>query len=242
MIALIGAEELAQKLTDFLAETLPGLVGEEGIDPEQLRATGAAAGAIGLVLMLYGSLSAVGGAVNSMHLIYGAPPDPRPFVKAKARYLKYLVIVVPLIALSFVAVSLTSDLIQPLLERMGLDSAPVRALLTVVGLLVGYAIDVFILRILLGNLGGIRPDPRPILIASLIGAIAIGIIKQLLDLIITWSLDKPQYGAFAIPLALLFVMSLLSTALYGTAALAAGISDQDRPLEDLAPKSGDAAA
>ncbi len=236
VITLVGADELAARLTDFLAETLPGLVGEEGIDPEQLRATGATAGIVGLVLMLYSSLSAVGGANNSMHLIFGAPPDPRPFIKAKLRFLGILLMVVPLIALSFVAVSLTSDLIEPLLDRLGINTSGTRALLTVTGVLVGYAIDVLILRILLGRLGGIRPHRRPMLLAALIGAVAVGVIKQFLDFIITWSLDKPQYGAFAIPLAILFVLSLLSQALYGSAALAAGISDADVPLRELTPE------
>jgi hypothetical protein len=50
---------------------------------------------------------------------------------------------------------------------------------------------------------------------------------------VAWSLAKPQYGAFAAPLAVLFVLSLMSTVLYGAAALAGAISDQDVPLEQL---------
>jgi uncharacterized BrkB/YihY/UPF0761 family membrane protein len=57
------------------------------------------------------------------------------------------------------------------------------------------------------------------------------LIKQLLEAIIAWSLDKPQYGAFAIPLAILFLFSLLASVLYISAAIVAGISDADLPLE-----------
>lgn len=235
VIAVIGAEDLATRLTDAVGDALPGLVGEDGIDPDLLRTAGRTAGIVGLLLMLYSSLGAVGGASSAMHLVFGAPPDPRPFVKAKARHLATLLMVAPLILISVASVSLTSDLIRPLLETLGLDSGPVRAGLTGLGLLVGFGIDVLILWLLLGRLGGIRPHARPRLVASLIGAVALGVVKQLLETIVAWSLDKPQYGAFAAPLAALVILSLLAQVLYATAAIAAGISDADVPLEELAP-------
>ena len=95
--------------------------------------------------------------------------------------------------------------------------------------------------ILIGNLGGIRPPSRARLVASLLGAVAVGLIKQLLEAIMAWALDKPQYGAFAAPIAVLFILQLLSLVLYASACLAAGISDSDVPLEELAP-GGEAVA
>ena len=80
-----------------------------------------------------------------------------------------------------------------------------------------------------------RPVRRPRLISSLIGAVAVGLIKQLMQVIVAWSLDKPQYGAFALPLAVLFVLSLLTSVLYVCAAIAGGISDRDVPLDELTP-------
>lgn len=41
--------------------------------------------------------------------------------------------------------------------------------------------------------------------------------------------------AFAGPLAVLFVLSLLAKVLYGSAALTAGISDRDIDLEEFQP-------
>lgn len=240
VIAIIGADNLAKVLTDALSQALPGLVGAGGIDPAQLRATGATAGLVGLVLMLYSSLGAVGGASSSMHLIYGAPPDPRNFVKAKLRHLGVLVLVAPLVVLTFFTLSVASKQGGTTLASLGLDSAAGRVGFTVLALLGGYVIDVLILWILLGSLGGIKPHRRPRLIAAGIGAIAIGLIKQLLGAIIAWALDKPQYGALALPLAILFVMSLFATVLYACAAIAAGISDADVPLEELEPTPDDA--
>ena len=157
VIAILGADQLAEKLTDILGDALPNLVGENGIDPQELRSTGRAAGVVGLVLLLYSTLSAVRGASSSMHVIFGAPPDPRSFVKAKARHVLLLLVVTPLLAVSFASASLTSSLIQPLLDAIGWDAAPARAALVGVGLLVGLAIDALIMWILLGTLGGIRP-------------------------------------------------------------------------------------
>ena len=235
VIAFVGADHLASVLTDALGDALPGLVGDDGIDPDQLRATGTTAGAVGLAFLLYSGLGAVGGASSSMHVIFGAPPDPRSLVRAKARHLLVLLAIAPLVVVSFASSSPTSSLVGPALEAIGWDSAVIRATLIVVGLSVGLVVDVTILWILLGRLGGIRPHRRPRLVASLVGAVAVGVIKQLLGVIVAWCLDKPQYGVFAAPLAILFVLSLLTTVLFAAAALAGGISDRDVPLAQLQP-------
>jgi membrane protein len=237
IITAVGADQIAEWLTETLEEALPGLIGDEGIDPDQLRATGATAGIIGLVIMLYSSVKSVTGASKSMHLIYGAPPDPRNFVIGKLRAAGILLAVAPLVLLSFASASLTSGVLDSLLDAIGLNDDLARLSLTAAGLIVGFLLDTLIIWLLLGLLGGIRPNPRPRIVASLIGAVAAMIIKQLLSAIISWSLDKPEYGALAIPLALLFVFSLLSMVLYSAAALVAGISDRDKPLKELVPET-----
>ncbi|WP_457207712.1 YihY/virulence factor BrkB family protein [Nocardioides sp. P5_C9_2] len=231
VIAILGADQLAERLTDILGDALPNLVGENGIDPQELRSTGLTAGVVGLVLLLYSTLSAVRGASSSLHVIFGAPPDPRSFLAAKARHLLILLVVTPLLAVSFASSSLTASLPQPLLDAVGEDSTSTRAALAGAGVLVGLAIDTLVMWILLGTLGGIRPDRGPRLISSAIGAVAIGLVKQLMQVIVAWSLDKPQYGAFALPLGVLFVLSLLTSVLYVCAAIAGGISDRDVPLD-----------
>ena len=238
VFAIVEADRLAQALTDALEDALPGLVGNDGIDPDQLRSTGSTAGIVGLVFLLYSGLGAVGGASSSMHLIFGAPPDPRSLVRAKARHLLMLLMVAPLVIVSFGSASLTSSLIRPALEAIGWDSAPIRAALASFGLALGFVVDVLILWILLGRLGGIRPHRRPRLIASLIGAVAVGATKQLLEAIVAWCLDKPRYGAFAAPLGVLFILSLLATVLYASAALAGGsVTDRFHSRNSSPPRT-----
>ena len=236
VIAFVGADRLAQVLTDVLGEALPGLVGDAGLDPESLRATGTTAGVVGLAVLLYSGLGAVGGASASLHLIFGAPPDPRSLVKAKARHLLVLLAVAPLVLVSFASASPTSSLLGAPLETIGWDSALARAALIVVGLSVGFGVDLLILWLLLGLLGGIRPERRPRLVASILGAVAAGVIKQLLEAIVAWCVAKPQYGVFAAPLAVLFVLSLLTTVLYAAAAVAGGISDRHVPLGEISTR------
>ena len=110
--------------------------------------------------------------------------------------------------------------------------------LVVSGLVLGYGVDVLVLWLLLGHLGGIRPDRSPRLVAALTGAVGALVVKQLLGAIVAWSLAKPQYGAFAAPLAVLFVLSLMSMVLYGAAALAGAIGDRDVPLDQLGAGRG----
>ncbi len=236
--AIVGADRIANLLTEALNEALPGLIGDSGVDPEQLRTTGRTAGLIGGLVLLYSGLGAVNGAMSSMHLIYGAPPDPRQFVVKKLRQLGILLMVAPLIALSFAAASVASTLFGPVLDTLGLQSGGIRLAITVGGPLLGFGLDLLIVWILLGVLGGIRPPRMPRLVAAGIGAVAVGLVKLLLTAIVAWSLDKPQYGAFATPLAVLFILFLLTTVLYVVAALAAGITDREVALHHLEPTSG----
>ena len=145
--------------------------------------------------------------------------------------------VVPLIVLSFAATTLATNLVQPFLTWVGADPSDTgpRLLITASGLAIGLTLNVWILWILLGRIGGVMPERSPRLVASLVGAFAALVIQQLLGVIINWSLAKPQYGSLAIPLALLFVMSLLSNVLYASAALVGGITQADVPLEKLVP-------
>ena len=57
--AALGAEQLADYITEALSAAFPGLVGGSGIDPEQLRSTAQATTILSVVGLLYGSTGAV---------------------------------------------------------------------------------------------------------------------------------------------------------------------------------------
>ena len=99
------------------------------------------------------------------------------------------------------------------------------------------ALNGVVVWLLLGHLGGIKPARRPRLIGSAFGAVGLEIVKYLLSFIIAWSVGKPQYGAFAAPIAMLLVLYLEILLVYLAACLAAGVAvateDPHAEAEDL---------
>lgn len=232
--AAFGTEEFTVYLTDALHEALPGLVGEDGVDPAQLRAVGRSSSIVGLVLLLYAGGGAMGAASGSVHLIYGAPPDPRNFLTSRARLLGLLVVIAPLILVSFAIPNVVASVTRNATSILSSSTVP-PILVNVGALLVALVIDFVIVYVLLGVLGGIRPEQRARVIGAATGAVVVGTLKYFMGFIVAWSISKPQYGSFALPITVLFVLYLLTLSLYGSASLTAGMSDRDVPLEDLVP-------
>ena len=54
---------------------------------------------------------------------------------------------------------------------------------------------------------------------------AIEILKQVMALLVGLVIDRPQYGALAAPIGIMFVLYLQSTALYAVASLTAALSE-----------------
>lgn len=230
--AAIGADSIADYLTEALNEAFPGLLDPAGVDPEQLRSVGQATSIVGIVGLLYGGSGSVVAARRALHLIYGAPKDPRNFVVARVRALGWLLVLGPLILLSFVASTVLTTLSDGTLDSLGIDwRAP--WLLSLMSIALTLAVNFLIVFLIISYLGGIKPQLRARLIGAGIGAVAIELLKWAMALILRFSLDKPQYGALAAPIGILLVLYLQSTALYGSAAVTAGIAEKDVPLEDL---------
>ena len=173
-------------------------------------------------------------ASGSMHLIYGAPPDPRNFLFERARLLGLLVLIAPLIFVSFAIPNAVASVTRNATSLVTSSTVP-PVLVNVGVLLVVLVIDFAILYLLLGVLGGIRPEWQARVIGASVGAVVVGVLKYFMGFIIAWSIAKPQYGTFAVPIAVLFVLYLLTLSLYAGASLTAGIADRDVPLDELVP-------
>lgn len=231
--AILDADRISAWLTQAISEAFPGLLGEGGIDPAELRAIGQTTGIIGLGVMLYAGGGAMAAASASIHLLYGAPPDPRSFVAGRIRLLAWLVVIGPLIAFSFVAGSLLSRLGNRVFAGLGVEGTDDRILLTVAGIALTLVVDFGVLYVLLRHMGGIRPARRALLFGAALGAVALAIVRVPMGLVLELSLDKPQYGAFTIPIGVLLVLYLNALVLFGAAALTAGIAEQDIPLDEI---------
>jgi membrane protein len=231
--AALGADRMASYLTEAIASAFPGLLGDEGIDPAQLRSAGQTASIVGLIGLLYGGGGAVMGLKQAIHMLYGAPKDPRNYVVARIRAIGWLILIGPLILISLVASSITADFSDTVLKALNVDWQGPGILLRLATVLLTLGMNFLIVYLIAGRLGGIRPPQRALVIGSAAGAVVIEILKSTMALIVGFTIDKPQYGALAAPIGILFVLYLLATALLGSASLTAGIAERDVPLETL---------
>lgn len=235
--AIVGGQELADTITQSVDKAFPGLIGDQGVSTEQLKEVGQATSIIGLLALLFSGSGAMVATSNSLHLIYGAPKDSRNFVLARARLLAWMLLIVPLIGLSFVPSVVIGGFAQPVMDWLGLEGGFWTFLLFALSALASVALNGVVVWLLLGNLGGIKPARRPRLIGSAFGAVGLEIVKYLLSFIIAWSVGKPQYGAFAAPIAMLLVLYLEILLVYLAACLAAGVAvateDPHAEAEDL---------
>ena len=214
LAALIGGERLADTVTQSVTNAFPGLIGDQGISPETLEQVGQTTSLIGLIVLLYSGSGAMVAMSRSMHLIYGAPKDPRNFVVARARLLGWMLLLVPLIGLSFVPSVLIANFAGPVMDALNLEGRFWTTLLLVASAVVSLLLNAVVVWLILSHMGGIRPARRARWIGTVVGAIGIEILKYLLSFIIGWSVGKPQYGAFAAPIAMLLVLYLECLVLY----------------------------
>jgi membrane protein len=220
--ALVGGEQLADAVTQIVNNAFPGLIGDQGVSPETLKQVGQTTSTLGLLVLLYSGSGAMVAMSRSVHLIYGAPKDPRNIVLARARLLAWMLLLVPVIGLSFVPSIVISIFAEPVLDFLNLQGTFWSMLLITLTAAISVALNGIVVWLILGHMGGIRPTGRARLIGTVAGAIGIEVLKYLLSFIIGWSVDKPQYGAFAAPIAMLLVLYLECVVLYAAAAITAG--------------------
>lgn len=223
--ALVSADELAQWLTEALEQSLPGLVGEEGIDPATLERVGRTASIAGLAVLLYSGSAVMVAISDSLHTLYGAPPDGRGLVVRRAHLLGWLAVVGPLIAVSAVSAGVIAGFGTEILDDLGFTSDPARWLAGAVSLAATVALDVGIAALVLSRLGGIRPARRPLLTGAVVGGLTATVLKAAMAAIVAWSVRKPQYGSFAVPIAALVVLWFQALGLYAAAALTAATAE-----------------
>lgn len=232
--ALVGGEALAETVTESLNKAFPGLIGDSGISPETLEDVGQTTSVIGLVSLLITGSGAMVAVSRSMHLIYGIGKDSRNFIIARARLLAWMFLLVPLMMLSFVPSVVISNFAGPVIEALNLQGGFWTWMLFILTGILSVALNAVVVWLILGHLGGVKPQRKPLLIGTVFAALAIEAIKYLLSFIIAWSLSKPQYGTFAAPIAMLLVLWLETLVLYLGACITAGFATAEA---DVSPAS-----
>jgi membrane protein len=221
LIALFGADWLADWLTYALDAAFPGLLEAEGVSADTIRDYGTASSIIGLVVLAVAGTGSVHAASQSLHVVYGAPKDPRNLVVARIRMIGQMLLLGPIILASFVPSLLFSQLARELSTQLGIEASLDSRMAIGLGTLLAVALNFLVVLSMLSWLGGIRPPWQPRLIGAAVGAVALEILKAATAAIISWSLGRPQYGAFAVPITLMLLLYLMSTAVYAAACLTA---------------------
>lgn len=238
LTTLLGADRLIVLVNNALENFLPGLVGGAGIDPQALQRLGTSTSIGGLFVLLYAAGSSISAANRSLHQIFGAPSDPRNFVVGRLRLTGWMLVIGPLILLSFTPTIVVGFFGQPVAGFLNFGDVG-QTLLPWIASLLALVVDFGIVMLMLSVLGGIRPARRPRVIGAALAAVAMAVLKNVMALVVAWSVSKPQYGAFATPITLLLVLYLQTIVLYGAACVVAGLAerqaaaDGDRPPETL---------
>lgn len=225
LTAALGAEQLAAYITEALSAAFPGLLGGAGIDPEQLRSSAQTTTIVSAVGLLYGATGAVLAASRSLHAVYGAPENTRNVVWVRLWALGWFLVLAPLVLLSFVSASFTTNLTGRLLDALGLHWEGPTLLLGAVALVLTLVLNFLVVHLMLSRLGGIRPPRGARLTGAAVGALVIEVLKQVMALLVGFVIDKPQYGALAAPIGIMFVLYLQSSALYAVASLTAALAE-----------------
>lgn len=221
--ALPQYEEL---LVEILNDALPGLIGPDGIDPEQLRAVGGTVGLLGAAVLAYSAVSIVRALDDGVRLVYGTQYEPRGFVVKTLRFAGLFLVLAPLMGLSYVGSSAAAGAFGPLLAEVGITGRAADALVTTLGVSVAVALNAVVLAIILARLGAVRPA-RWRGQACVLGATALEVVKVGSAVFVGFTISNPRYLSFGAPVAMLLLFYAMSVVVLATAAFVATANEDD---------------
>jgi len=228
---LTSAPDLINALFDLINQSIPGLIGPQGvIDPRDLANAGVYGwtGAIALVGLLWTTLGWLSATSQAVRTIFRMPRDATFFVLVKLRELG-LGIIFGLALLVSALISLASTwALGAIFDWLGLsqNSFWFTAVARGIGLLIVLAIDTATLAALFRVLSRIRIPFRRLLSGSLLGAVALGVLKVLGGALLGGAGRNPLLAAFAVIIGLLIWFNLVSTVtLLSAAWIAVGLED-----------------
>ena len=231
LLAFIIAAQLPQYeqiLITVVAEALPGLFDPSQVDEAAVQAVGGRLGLIGAVVLLYSALGILRAIDDGIRLIYGVQYQPRLFVVKTLRYLGFLLLLTPLVALSYVAASASAGLFEPLLVSVGAPSWVIEVLVTGAGLVGALALNTLVVWIVLVRLGGITPQ-RWVWRGAGLGGAALSVVQWGTTLLVSATLANPRWVSFGAPVAMLLLFYFMALTLLAAAAFVA-TANEDDPL------------
>ncbi|MCU1542622.1 MAG: ribonuclease [Microbacteriaceae bacterium] len=236
---LAGNPALMEQLFVLINQSVPGLIGEGGVvDPNTLVDTGALSwsSAIALVGLLATTLGWLDTTSQAVRGIFGMGQETTFFVLVKLRELALGLLFGLALVLSAVISILSTEALRWFLGLLGqgTDSFWFIASTQGVALLIVLIIDTITLAALFRVLSHVRIPLRNLLVGSLLGAVALGVLKVLGASLLGGAARNPLLAGFAVIIGLLIWFNLTSTVtLISASWIAVGMMDAGIPPASL---------
>ncbi|GAA1843956.1 YihY/virulence factor BrkB family protein [Microbacterium koreense] len=210
---LAGNPVAWQALIEAVDAAIPGLVGPGGIiDADEIPplAGFTLAGIISLIGLVAAAIGAIGSLRTALRILADDVHDDLPFFWVLLRNLA-LAIGIGLALAAAAAAMVFADLgIGLVTGWLGLTADDPVAVWTtrVVGILIVFVLDAFVVAALFRVLSGVRARPRALLTGAVIGGIALTVLQQLSTWFVGGAASNPLLATFAALIALLLWFNL----------------------------------
>jgi len=238
---LAGNPDLMDQLFVIINQSVPGLIGTDGsgvVDPDTLANTDALSwsSAIALVGLLATTLGWLNTTSQAVRGIFGMGQETTFFVLVKLRELGLGLLFGLALVVSAVISIVSTELLRSFLGLFGQgsDSFWFIASSQGVGLLIVLIIDTITLAGLFRVLSHVQIPWKNLLVGSLLGAVALGVLKVLGAALLGGAARNPLLAGFAVIIGLLIWFNLTSTVtLISAAWIAVGMQDAGIPPSTL---------
>ncbi|TFD51183.1 YihY/virulence factor BrkB family protein [Cryobacterium sp. Hh7] len=236
---LTANQGLLNALYAIINQSIPGLIGTDGIiDPELLATAGILTwtGAIALVGLLLTALGWLSATAQAVRTVFDMPQQTTFFLLVKLRELGLGLVFGLALVLSAI-VSLASTALLGLLFgifQIPQDSFFYEASARAIGLAVVLVIDTLTLAALFRVLSRVRIPVRRLFAGALLGGLALGLLKILGGALLGGASRNPLLATFAVIIGLLIWFNLVSTVtLIAASWIAVGMDDAGIPPHTL---------
>ncbi|GAA1883256.1 YihY/virulence factor BrkB family protein [Streptantibioticus ferralitis] len=219
--AAVGAAVLSSSqlhtLEQKLSQQVPGL--SQQIDIGALAANAGTVGLVAGVVLLLAGVSWIGQLRGCLRAIWGQDEDrENPFLR-KVKDAGVLVGLAAVGLFSLAGSTLATGAVGWAARHLGLaHNGAGGGLLTVAGFCIAVLADFLLLVYLLTWLPGVRPSRHSVVVAALLGAFGLEILKILLSGYLQGVAARSMYGAFGTPVALLLWINFMAKLLLYCAA------------------------
>lgn len=202
-------------------QVLPGLIGgKNGIDLATLQDSAPGIFSIGIVLTLYSGLGWLSGMRQALVTVFEEPPQLRPgFVAGKLRDVTALMTLGSVLIVSVAVSGVTTKLVEPILDWLGLD-AVAAFFLVPLAVLLGLGANALLFFAFFRLLAAPEVPSRSLWSGALLGAVVFELLKQVSTYLLALTKNSDAFQAFGIALILLVWINYFSRVVVLSAAWA----------------------